>query len=154
MAEAVDRRRQHEHVQERVDAGHGQAWPQSEDRAQRSYSKKQTQGPVVEEPAIKQVRLEITRVLGDDSGVVAERFQVMENVAQLDAPKSFEFRAVGISLLVREGMVLAVHGNPLPGRDAGGDPENESEHPGRSRMQGQCAVRGSAVQVDRSCEYG
>ena len=37
---------------------------------------------------------------------------------------------MGIALDVGEGVVLAVHGHPLPGPDAGGDPDEEPEHLG------------------------
>jgi len=56
---------------------------------------------------------------------------------------------MGITLLVRVCVMLAVHRHPLAGPGARPDPEDDSEGEGDRRLDGQGAVSESTVQVDR-----
>ena len=53
---------------------------------------------------------------------------------------------------VGEGMVLAVHGGPLPRPDASGDPSDDPEAEGERTAQRHTAMGRGAVQVDGGAE--
>ena len=61
---------------------------------------------------------------------------------------------MGISLLIRERMMLAMHGDPFTRVDAGGDPLGGPEHHFDGRVQDQRSMGRGAVQKDRRREDG
>lgn len=69
-------------------------------------------------------------------------------------PETQQPRAVGVALPVREGVMLAMHRDPLPPTLPRGEPEQRPTTPIRDRMQSQCAMGESSVQVDRRRDDG
>jgi hypothetical protein len=63
-------------------------------------------------------------------------------------PETQQPRAVGISLSVGEGVVLAMHGDPLTPTLAGGEPEQSTATRVRDRIQSLRAMRKPAVEID------
>ena len=59
-----------------------------------------------------------------------------------------------VPLLVGEGVMLAVHGDPLTGHQADGHPEHEPEAPLDDRVEHERAVSGATVQIDGGGEGG
>ena len=59
-----------------------------------------------------------------------------------------------VALDVGEGVVLAVHGHPLPGADPGGDPHQEAEHLRDRALERDGFVSEPAMQEDRRRHEG
>ena len=84
------------------------------------------QGVVVEQP-VGPGRREVLGVAGDRRRV-AGLAPVHRHVHHLHLDPAVEHGGVRVALDVGEGVVLAVHGDPLAGPDAGRDPGQEAEH--------------------------
>jgi hypothetical protein len=101
----------------------------AEDHHQDADADGQTQHGMIVEPAIGPGD-------GDVLGVPRQRVRVaclvavQLHVAHLHSPPAQQHGRMRVARHVGEGMVLAVHGHPLPGPDAGGDPLQEAEHLG------------------------
>ena len=63
-------------------------------------------------------------------------------------------RAVRIVRRLAAGMMLAMHGHPFLGHDAGAHPEPEAEEVPQRRMQIEAAMGGIAVQIQRDAHEG
>ena len=96
------------------------------------------QGVVVEQPVGRR-RRQVLGVAGDRLGVVGLA-AVHRHVQHLHLDPAVEHGGVRVALDVGEGVVLAVHGHPLAGPDAGGDPDEEPERLGDRRVQRQRPV--------------
>ncbi len=152
MTEAVDGRRQHEHVHRRVNARRQQSPSNAEDRAQGDDPNRQTEPATLEEGALPPVVLDVFRIALDHV-LVLGFFEVVEHVAELDRPEAHQVRTVGIAFLVGKRVVLAMDRHPFPGRQSRCQPQRESKHPGDGGMQHQRPVRRGAVQVNSCAKY-
>ena len=65
-----------------------------------------------------------------------------------------QHRGVGIALDVGERVVLAVHGDPLAGPDAGGDPGQDTEREAARGAERERSMRQRPVQVDGGGDVG
>ena len=68
--------------------------------------------------------------------------------------KPLQMRAVRIAFDFGEGVMLAMHGDPLARAEAGRDPEAETEDEGHGRMQLERLMRGAAMEKNRGAEDG
>jgi len=94
------------------------AEPARHRHAQHRGSNDDTGETVVEQMLVPPVIRQVTRVLRHDLAV-PRLAHVVEHVAELHFPKALELRAVRIPFLVREGVMLAMHRDPLPGYETG-----------------------------------
>ena len=74
---------------------------------------------------------------------------VVLGAAPEDLAQAVDLRAVGIVLRLGGGVVAAMHGRPLLGDHASGQPQPSAEEEGEARVQIQRPVRRVAMQVDR-----
>jgi hypothetical protein len=61
---------------------------------------------------------------------------------------------VGVAFLVGEGVVLPVHGDPLPPVLARADPQDAAEEEVGDRMKAERAVREGPMQIHRGGDHG
>src|SRR5262245_28323785 len=76
----------------------------------------------------------------------------MEDVAELHRPETAQMRAVWIAFDFREGVMLAMHRDPLARAEARRDPQTETEEECDRGMQLERFMRGAAVQKDGRAE--
>src|SRR5215213_7515066 len=112
-------------------------------------------GPEQTEPEdvpVPPVFLNIARVTVERLGITAF-LHVMEHVAKLNRPESVKMRAVRIPFHFGERVMFPVDRDPLLRREAGGQPNGETERERDARVKLQRLVRGRSVQEDRCAEH-
>src|SRR6266849_1722 len=111
-----------------MQAGGEQSPADTEEGAEHNDAGSRSDQPVIEQQSVPTIHLDVVGVLLDGFWV-ASLPHVIEHITQLHGPKALQVWAVWVALLIRKRMVLPVHGHPLLGRQAGGDPQRESEKP-------------------------
>ncbi len=75
-------------------------------------------------------------------------------IGQLDLRVAEQDRRVGVARHVGVGVVLAVHGHPLPGSDAGHRPDQKPGHNGQPRLHSQRSMGQGPVQIHGGQQVG
>ena len=97
VAQTVDRRRQHEHVHEQVNAGGQQPPPEAQHVAEPDDAEHRSGEAEAEHHAVEYVLFDVPRVALERLGIL--RFlEVVEDVAELHGPEAAQVRAVRIAL--------------------------------------------------------
>jgi len=122
-------RRAEGEVGDGVDEPGHEPQPRAEHEAQQHDAEAEAEHGVVEQHAVPPVGRQVARVPGHHR-LVGRRPPVEDHVAQLHVQETEQDGGMGVALLVGVGVVLAVHGHPLAGPDAGGDPCQDPEDDG------------------------
>src|SRR5579862_5683366 len=97
--------------------------------------------------------------LVDVAGVPLHRLRLLHfahvvvDVPELHLPEALELRAVRVALLIREGVVLPVNGDPLPRGKTRREPEAELEDPLEARVHRERAMRRSSMKKYGGAEH-
>lgn len=105
---------------------------------------------VIVKPAVAAGGLQITRI-PTEGLAIAGFASVQRDVAALHLEPAEQHRGVRIAFDVGEGVMLAVHGDPLSWPDAGRDPHEQPERLGHRAFERDGFVSQAAVQEDRRC---
>jgi len=151
VPEAVDQRRQDEHIDDAV-AEHGHdALPPADPEHHQRRAKNDARPAAREHAPLPSIRSQVGRERLDGLGLPGLA-DVVVHVPQLHLPEAQQERAVRIAVAIDEGVVLPVHRNPLLLALTRQEPEHGAEQERRDRLQSQRAVRERAVQIDRCRE--
>ena len=128
----------------------------SEDDDQDGDADREAEERVIVEPAVGAGRLQIPCVSAQRLAV-ASLAAVEGDIAALDLEPSEQHGRVRVALDVGEGVVLAVHGNPLTWANAGRDPHEQPKCLGHGTFEGHRLVGQATVQEHRGgheCDAG
>ncbi len=149
MAEPVDRRGEHENVEDEMSHDHEDAPHRTKDPHRQDQPEDATKRSLGENPAIPPIRWDVLSPTRDSLRI--PRFaDVVVDVPELDLPEAVNERAMRVLFRISESVMLSVHGDPLATILSRGDPEDQPEEKIRDRMESQSAMRQTPVEIDRS----
>lgn len=121
VAEAIDGRREHEHIHYRMDTRRKQSPTETQDGAERDGPESNAKPAVAEDIAVPPALFDVFGIAADHIRFF-DLTDVAEDVSQLYLPEALDLGTVRIALFISKHMMLAVNSDPLLGCQAGGDP--------------------------------